>query len=59
MVVANFFDFFLLEMREGSFEEQLKRSSETHEQDLTYFGIVLFGEWEKVTAITKKFSLMK
>jgi hypothetical protein len=46
-------------MTEGGFEEQLKRSLETFEKDLTYFGIVLFGDWEKVTAMTKKFSLLK
>lgn len=46
-------------MTEGSFEEQLKRSAQTREQDLTYYGIVLFGEWDKVSALTKKFSLWK
>ena len=43
----------------GSYEEQIKRSAATAEQDLVYYGIVLFGEWEKVTALTKKFSLWK
>ena len=46
-------------MTEGSFEEQLARSLETHEKDLIYYGIVLFGEWEKVSAMTRKFSLWK
>ena len=46
-------------MTEGGYEEQIKRSAETHEQDLIYYGIVLFGDWEKVSALTKKFSLWK
>lgn len=43
----------------GGYEEQIKRSAETAEKDLVYYGIVLFGDWEKVTALTKKFSLLK
>lgn len=46
-------------MTVGSYEEQIKRSAATAEKDLVYYGIVLFGEWEKVTALTKKFSLLK
>ena len=43
----------------GTFQEQLERSAATKEGDLIYFGIVLFGDWEKVSALTKKFSLWK
>jgi hypothetical protein len=43
----------------GTSQEQIERSAQTKEADLTYFGIVLFGEWEKVTELTKKFSLWK
>ena len=43
----------------GSYEDQLKRSAETKEEDLTYFGMVLFGAWDKVSELTKKFSLWK
>ena len=43
----------------GSYEEQIKRSSETKEQDLNYYGIILFGNLQKVSEITKKFSLWK
>lgn len=46
-------------MIEGGFEEQIKRSAQTPEKDLIYSGIVLFGKWEKVTEMTKKFSLFK
>jgi hypothetical protein len=43
----------------GTFEEQLARSAETKEEDLIYIGIVLFGPWDKVSELTKKFSLWK
>ena len=43
----------------GTFQEQLDRSAATKEIDFNYFGIVLFGDWEKVSALTKKFSLWK
>jgi hypothetical protein len=46
-------------MVEGGYEEQIRRSAQTKEADLTYIGIVLFGEWEAVSALTKKFSLLK
>jgi hypothetical protein len=43
----------------GTYKEQLERTAQTNEEDLDYFGIVLYGEWEKVTEFTKKFSLLK
>lgn len=46
-------------MRVGTYQEQIERSAQTAEADLTYFGIVLFGEWNKVSELTRKFSLMK
>lgn len=46
-------------MVEGGYEQQIERSAQTPEADLIYFGIVLFGDWEKVSALTKKFSLWK
>jgi hypothetical protein len=46
-------------MTVGGYEEQIKRSAETPENELIYYGIVLFGNWEKVSALTKKFSLWK
>ena len=46
-------------MTASTYQEQIERSAQTHEKDLTYSGIVLFGDWEKVTAMTKKFSLWK
>jgi hypothetical protein len=53
------FSDFIDAMTVGTYEEQIKRSAETREQDLIYYGIVLFGDWDKVSALTKKFSLWK
>lgn len=43
----------------GTFTEQIERTKQTKEVDLTYYGIVLFGDWEEVSKLTKKFSLWK
>ena len=43
----------------GTYLEQLARTKETKEADLVYYGIVLFGDWEKVSELTRKFSLWK
>ena len=46
-------------MTVGSYLEQLERTKQTKEADLIYYGIVLFGPWEKVSELTRKFSLWK
>ena len=46
-------------MTAGTYQEQLERTKQVKEKDLIYFGIVLFGDWEKVTELTRKFSLWK
>jgi hypothetical protein len=46
-------------MTEGTYKEQMERSRQTPESDLTYSGIVLFGEWDITTELTRKFSLWK
>lgn len=43
----------------GTYVEQVARTKETKEADLIYYGIVLFGEWDRVSELTKKFSLWK
>ena len=43
----------------GTFEEQLERTKQTKDADLIYYGIVLFGDWEAVSELTRKFSLWK
>lgn len=46
-------------MTVGTYQEQLERTKGTKEENLIYYGIVLFGPWEKVTELTRKFSLWK
>ncbi len=46
-------------MTVGTYIEQLERTKQTKEESLVYYGIVLFGEWDVVTQLTKKFSLWK
>ncbi|MDP1836750.1 MAG: DUF2000 domain-containing protein [Chlamydiales bacterium] len=43
----------------GSWQDQVEKTKITKELDLNYYGIVLFGDWAKVTELTKKFSLLK
>ncbi len=43
----------------GTYLEQIEKTKQTKEADLVYYGIVLFGGWEKVTELTRKFSLWK
>lgn len=46
-------------MTVGTYVEQLERTRLTKEEELIYYGIVLFGDWAKVSALTKKYSLWK
>ncbi len=46
-------------MTSGTFEEQLERTKQVKDADLIYYGIVLFGDWAKVSELTRKFSLWK
>jgi hypothetical protein len=46
-------------MTTGTFEEQLERTKNTKGEELVYYGIILFGEWDKVSELTRKFSLWK
>lgn len=43
----------------GTYLEQLERTKKIEEADLIYYGIVLFGNWDKVSELTRKFSLWK
>lgn len=43
----------------GTYLEQIERTLQVKEEDLTYFGVVLFGDWQKVSELTRKFSLWK
>lgn len=46
-------------MTGGSYTEQLEKTKQMKESDLIYFGIILFGDWDKVSELTRKFSLWK
>ena len=46
-------------MTGGGYAEQVERTKQSKEEDLIYYGIVLFGDWDKVTELTRKFSLWK
>ena len=50
---------FTATMTIGSYEEQIERTKQTKESDLVYYGIILFGDWEKVSELTRKFSLWR
>lgn len=43
----------------GTYQEQIERTLQVKDEQLIYFGIVLFGDWEKVTQLTKKCSLWR
>lgn len=43
----------------GTYQEQIERTKATNDADLIYYGIVLFGDWAKVSNMTRKFSLWK
>lgn len=46
-------------MTVGTYLEQIERTKATKDETLVYYGIVLFGEWDKVTELTRKFSLWR
>jgi hypothetical protein len=54
----NFADF-IETMTTGSYIEQLERTKNTSGEHLVYYGIVLFGPWQTVSELTRKFSLWK
>jgi hypothetical protein len=46
-------------MTVGTFAEQKQRTKETPELELEYYGICFFGEKDKLSELTKKFSLWR
>ena len=46
-------------MTVGTYVEQIEWSAQTKEEELEYLGICLFGEWDSVSQLTKKFSLWR
>lgn len=53
------FNDFTSTMTVGTFAEQKQRTSETPELELEYYGICFFGEKDKLSELTKKFSLWR
>lgn len=43
----------------GTYHEQIARTLTVKDEELVYFGIVLFGDWNKVTELTRKCSLWR
>jgi len=46
-------------MTTGTYQEQIERTLLVKDENLIYYGIVLFGDWDKVTELTRKFSLWR
>jgi len=46
-------------MTVGTYVEQLERTKQIKDEELIYYGIVLFGDWNKISDVTRKFSLWK
>ncbi len=44
-------------MTGGTYQEQLARTRASNAQDMDFYGVVMFGPWDDVTALTRKFSL--
>lgn len=50
---------FVNTMTGGTYLEQLEKTKSSLEEELTFYGCVMFGNWEIVSQITKRFSLWK
>lgn len=50
---------FVETMTGGTYAEQIERTANVPEEEHTYYGAVLFGPWDLVSQITKRFSLYK
>ena len=46
-------------MTGGTYVEQLARTAESVPDNLTYYGCALFGDWQAVSEMTRKFSLWR
>jgi hypothetical protein len=46
-------------MAEGTYAEQQERIKKTPKAELEYWGVVTFGEIEKLNQLTKKFPLRR
>ncbi len=46
-------------MLDKTYVEQHEKTKRTKEEDLEYFGVCIFGDWQELSELTKKFSLYK
>lgn len=46
-------------MTVGTWQEQLDKTSQTEQQNLEFWGVVMYGDADKLSEHTKKFSLWK
>ena len=46
-------------MTVGTYQEQIERSKQTKEAELEYYGIAIFGDWDLVSELTRKFSVWR
>lgn len=46
-------------MTVGTWQEQIERTAQVKESDLIHYGIILFGDWDVVTELTRKCSLWR
>jgi len=46
-------------MTSGTYREQITHTKQTKEIDLVYYGVVVFGDWKRISELTRKFSLWK
>lgn len=56
---AIIFNDFTDTMTVGTYKDQIERTLQVNDEQLIYYGIVLFGDWDKVTELTRKCSLWK
>ena len=50
---------FINTMTGGTYFEQLENTKNTPEENIIYYASVIYGDWQKVTEITRKLSLYK
>lgn len=50
---------FLETMTGGTYIEQLERTAKASQEEHVYYAAVLYGEWDVVSRITKRFSLYR
>ncbi|OJY57665.1 MAG: hypothetical protein BGO90_14280 [Legionella sp. 40-6] len=53
------FNDFIDTMTLGTYKEQIEQTRQVTNKDLVYYGIVLCGDWDVVTELTRKFSIWR